>query len=49
MVDIIKNLVDEKVIATLLILLGIAREIRLFLKIILQYKIEIIKLNEKGD
>lgn len=40
MVDIIKNLVDEKVLGTLVLLLGISREIRLFTKIILDYKIK---------
>lgn len=40
MVEILKKLVDEKLLATLLILLGILREARLLLKVILNYKLQ---------
>lgn len=47
MVEIIKNLVDEEVVATLLIALGITREIRLFYKIRVQREIELEKLKSQ--
>lgn len=40
MVEILKNLVSENVLAALLILLGILREARLLLKVILNYKLQ---------
>ncbi|MBF6625059.1 hypothetical protein IU402_00475 [Aerococcaceae bacterium zg-BR9] len=48
MVDIIKNLVDEKVLATLILLPGITRELRLFYKIRVTHEIELEKINSEN-
>lgn len=40
MVEILKNLIDENVLGALLIILGLLREARLLLKVILNYKLQ---------
>lgn len=46
MIDILKNLAPSE-LATVLIVLGIIREARLLIKLVLEYKLQVKKLQYK--
>lgn len=47
MLDILKSLVDERTLITLAVLLSLSHEIRSYLKLYLDHKVEVKKLESR--